>query len=198
MDNEITHVTPYGVGALDRQVLTDSTDTHLIETYRLSGEGLGILYSRYRLMVLGTCIKLLKSRSEADDAVQDIYILIGDKLKTHEVGNFKSWLYVVVKNHCYERLRKQSSQREKKNRAEGVYSDAIFHPDNIHDESSIIKLNQCMDALPTHQHSAIKAFYFEKMSYKEIASSYSLSWGKIRSLIQNGRRNLKNCMEAKS
>lgn len=82
--------------------------------------------------------------------------------------------------------------------AENMYSDTIFHPDDVVDEILIQKLNKCLKALPENQFKIIDMFYYKKKSYNEISEHINDSWSKVRSLIQNGRRNLKNCLQNKS
>ena len=45
---------------------------------------------------------------------------------------------------------------------------------------------------------AVRMFYLDEKSYKEISDSTGIDWNRVRSLIQNGRRNLKNCMDKNS
>ena len=52
-----------------------------------------------------------------------------------------------------------------------------------------------MEQLPGEQKLAIKLFYLEEKCYKEIAETTNTDINKVRSFIQNGRRNLKICME---
>jgi RNA polymerase sigma-70 factor (ECF subfamily) len=54
-----------------------------------------------------------------------------------------------------------------------------------------------VEALSAEQKSVIDLFYLQQRSYKEIADLQQMDWNKVRSLVQNGRRNLKICMESK-
>ena len=47
------------------------------------------------------------------------------------------------------------------------------------------------------KHYKIELFYLQGKTYKDIASQHNMQIGKVRSFIQNGRRNLKICMERK-
>ena len=58
------------------------------------------LYNRYLEYVYGLCLKYLKSIPESEDATMEIYHALPAKINRHRVKNFKSWLYVVAKNHC--------------------------------------------------------------------------------------------------
>jgi len=177
--------------------VNQKTDADLISEHKIGNPVFGELYSRYSNLVLGSCMKYLKNRADAEDAVSDIFQLVSEKLLVHEVEYFKSWLYTVTRNHCIEKLRKVNTHKDKKSRAENMYSESIFHPDDVTDPELLKKLNDCIEVLPPKQLKTIKMFYFDKIAYKKIAAEMDISWDKVRSFIQNGRRNLKNCIEKK-
>jgi len=171
------------------------SDAELILEYKEGQIDITVLYDRYARLVLGSCLKYFKNKPDAEDAVSEIFSLVGKKLKTHEVSNFKSWLYTVTRNYCIEILRKNNRHREKISKAEIMYSSIIFHPDNVEDREMSKKLLKCIDELPLKQKQTIDLFYYQKIGYKEIAKQLDISWNKVRSFIQNGRRNLKICLE---
>ncbi len=176
------------------------TDRQLLERYRSSEElrVLALLYERYVELVYGLCLKYLESEAEAEDAVMDIYEELGPKLLKHEVQNFKSWLYVFSKNHCLMKIRAQKKIQQLDFNPELVYFLENLHPVKEEEENpSVPVMKECVEALPAAQQSCIKWFYYEDRSYKEIAEIEKLPLGKVRSYIQNGRRNLKNCVEQK-
>ena len=177
--------------------LKGRTDEELIAEHKLGKSSISELYNRYSNLVYGSCLKYFKNKPDADDAVSEIFVLINKKLKTHEVSYFKSWLYTVTRNYCIEVLRKKNRQRDKISSAENMYSESIFHPDDIDDEVMLNKLAKCIEALPAKQRMTIDLFYYKKVTYKNIALKMNLSWDQVRSFMQNGRRNLKNCLESK-
>jgi RNA polymerase sigma-70 factor (ECF subfamily) len=177
--------------------LKEHTDEALISEHKLGNPGLSELYARYKNLVFGSCLKYFKNRADADDAVSEIFELVDRKLRTHEVSNFNSWLYTVTRNYCIEVLRKRNRQRDKMNAAESMYSETVFHPDDVVDEALLKILKKCIEALPEKQRMTVDLFYYQKISYKEIADTMELSWDKVRSFMQNGRRNLKICLESK-
>src|SRR5687768_2739666 len=91
------------------------SDAEIIQHYVQSGDKyfVGLLYSRYGHLVLGLCIKYLRSRMEAEDAVMQVFAKLLDDLRKHRVQHFKSWLYVYSKNHCLMELRKRQSALKK-------------------------------------------------------------------------------------
>lgn len=177
--------------------MQDWDDHQLVEVYIRNGDmsAIGVLYKRYLPLVHGLCLKYFQNYAEAEDASMEIFELLLQKLKTHEVIQFKSWLYVVSKNYCFEQLRKANRSLTKKEEANLMYSEQIFHPDDIEDKKMGMDLKRCLDGLVEEQSRCIRLFYFEKMSYTEISMAVNLDKDHVRSHLQNGRRNLKNCMQ---
>lgn len=155
------------------------------------------LFEKYRPLIYGVCLKYLQNAEDAEDCVHEIFMSSSKKAITHQIASFRPWLYVVAKNYCFDILRKKSRNFDKENEAFRVYSDQIFHPTDDEDEDEMRKLQNCMKSLSSEQYQVIHLFYFEKMSYQDISDQLSLGLGQIRSYIQNGRRNLKICMEKK-
>jgi RNA polymerase sigma-70 factor (ECF subfamily) len=180
-------------------LLKNSTDAELMTAFTQTSEDqyLVELFIRYRLLVYGTCLKYLENKESAEDACQDIYLSLGQKLINHDVKEFKAWLYVVTKNFCLDKLRKNKRNFNKEIDASLMYSEQIFHPDDVNDEQVIAQLRTCMEILPNDQKLCIQKFYFEGKSYNEVEKDTGYDWNKIRSYIQNGRRNLKLCMDKK-
>jgi RNA polymerase sigma-70 factor (ECF subfamily) len=54
----------------------------------------------------------------------------------------------------------------------------------------------CLGKLPDRQQQSVRLFFLEEKCYKEISESTGYSLNEVKSYIQNGKRNLKNCMEA--
>ena len=82
-----------------------------------------------------------------------------------------------------------------------VDADVMYLQDNLHLDSAIEKeanlnaMENCIETLPTEQKQTIKLFYLNEKCYKEIAETTAIDINKVRSFIQNGRRNLKICMD---
>ncbi len=177
---------------------TPATDEALLLSFKEEGnqQALATLYLRYSELVYGTCLKYLKNAEEAKDAVMNIYGELVQKLPLNEVNNFKSWLYVVVKNHCLMQLRREKNFTVVEFQPALMQSEDFMHLDSVLDkEADFKKMEDCMEQLGEEQRQTIRLFYLENKCYNEIATATGLEWNRIRSLIQNGRRNLKICME---
>ncbi len=166
-------------------------------------EVLGELYSRYMPLVYGVCLKYFKDREKAKDAVIQIFEKLVIEIGKHEIRNFKSWLFVVAKNHCLMELRKTKTGKIisiDENETAGIMENEFeLHPiDREPEEQNEKALKDCIERLKNEQKSCIQLFYFENKSYREICSELNLEEKKVKSFIQNGKRNLKICLESKN
>jgi len=173
----------------------------LIESYRKSHdpEALGSLYERYMHLVYGVCLKYLKDREESKDAVIMIFEKLVVEINRHQVQNFKSWLYVMTKNFCFRKLQTDgSSSRKLQKYSEEQIMESTFemHPiDESDPEDLDDALKLCIEQLRREQRECIELFYFKEKCYQEISDSLELPLNKVKSYIQNGKRNLKICLE---
>lgn len=160
---------------------------------------LGELFGRYMHLVYGVCLKYLNNRDDAKDAVMQIFEKINTDVFRFEIGNFKSWLFVVTKNFCLMELRKNKRKfkiNNEENSANIMEKDAEVHPIDKEQEINLEKaLLECIEKLKGEQQKCIRLFYFEDKCYREIASEIEIDEKKVKSNIQNGKRNLKICLE---
>jgi RNA polymerase sigma-70 factor (ECF subfamily) len=173
-------------------------DQQLLLSYRHDGNSrwVGELFERYKHLLFGVCLKYLKNREEAKDALMGVFEkLIGD-LKNKEVENFPSWAYTVAKNHCLMALRKQSGQlarmevyKKTVNGQESTDPGTLSAQDIL--ENGLQKLELAIADLSDEQRVCVHMFYIEEKSYKEISDQTGFQLNEVKSHIQNGRRNLK-------
>jgi RNA polymerase sigma factor (sigma-70 family) len=176
------------------------SDQELLVKFHAShdNEWLGILLQRYTLLLLGVCMKYLKNEEEAKDSVQQVFLKVIQELHKYKVEYFKSWLYMVAKNHCLMRLRDKHGKipAELDNQSipapEETDKQALVATDRTLDlmETSIKELN-------TEQQQCVTLFYLEKKSYQQITEETGFSMMQVKSYIQNGKRNLKILIEKK-
>ena len=179
---------------------TNQSDTELVLAYRQSGDlkVLGELYQRYMELVYGVCLKYLKEPELAQDAVMQIFEELVSKLKKHEVDNFRGWLHQVAKNHCLMQLRTPKNLKTVALPPLLMQNEEDVHLNGVMEkEENFQKLEKCIASLSDEQRTMIKLFYLDGKCYNEIVEITGLEWNHVRSSIQNGRRNLKLCMEKK-
>lgn len=179
----------------------DATDKELVASFKKSGdlEHLSVLYQRYMDLVFGVCLKYFKDGERSKDAVMDIFDELVRKLKVHEVDNFKGWLHVLARNYCLMQLRSPRNLKTTEFNPSFMQSEQNAHLNGevLEKEENFRKLEDCLEQLTDEQKIAVRLFYLENKCYNEIAEQTGFEWNKVRSYIQNGKRNLKICIEQK-
>lgn len=171
-------------------------DLELLTEFRERADGqiIGEFYGRHGHLVFGTAFKYLKNRLDAEDLTMQVFEKLGDRIRNYRIQSFKSWLYMVTKNECLMTLRKKENltvQLENELVAEDTLSTKIS------EELKMEAMDSALETLKDDQKTCLHLFYFEAKSYQEIAGLVGLDIKKVKSAIQNGKRNLKINMETK-
>jgi len=183
--------------------VSEVTDQELIKKYLASDDNyyIGELFQRYTHLVFGACMKYLKNKDESEDAVMDIFEKLMSELKTHEVRNFKGWIYTVSRNHCLMKIRSEKKM-QMTNDSEKLDGLVVEMPEPMHlsnkvkKEMELTNLEQAMTQLSEEQRTCVELFYLQEKCYNEVATITKYSLNEVKSYIQNGKRNLKNYLTA--
>ena len=178
--------------------ISQANDRLLIEEYRQKNDKnlIGELFKRYTGFVFLISMKYLKNEDQSKDAVMQIFEKLFDDLLLHDIDNFKAWLHTVTRNHCLGILRKKQSLQKHGNH---IKENMIFmenrteehHINENKTEKDIKNLEKALQKLKPEQKICIQLFYLDEKSYKEIVKITGFSDKKVKSYIQNGKRNLK-------
>jgi RNA polymerase sigma factor (sigma-70 family) len=174
------------------------TDNEIIELYKKSGDIslIGSLFTRHTTLVYGVCMKYFKNRETAKDAVMQVFEKLITSLKTHEVENFKAWLYVTTRNHCLMELRHKKGKFMEEISPVLMENEFLLHQEvDDEREQDLKRMEDCINKLIDGQQQCVRLFYLEEKCYKEICSMTGFDMNQVKSFIQNGKRNLKICME---
>lgn len=177
-------------------------DEELLQQYRDSGDSVyfGELYNRYIPLVYGVCLKYLRDTDQSQDAVMQIFENLLLKISQYDIEVFRTWLYSVVKNHCLQVLRKENREINIDFTASLMEFDEVLHllEDDDTDNERMDALKNCLEKLPEQQRTVIIRFFMEEMSYADIVDHTEYNLNQVKSYIQNGKRNLKICIEKHS
>jgi len=177
------------------------TDGELLIRFQTTRDNkwLGLLFERYTLLLYGVCMKYLKNEEEARDGVQQVFLKAITELEKYKVDYFKSWIYMVAKNHCLMKIR----DGHKKTASELQDSHAQS-PAEETDKNSLLEkdrnlelLEMALRDLNPEQQQCVTLFYLHKKSYQQVAEETGFTLLQVKSHIQNGKRNLKIMIEKK-
>ena len=177
------------------------TDQQLLEQFYTdqNNEWLGILLQRYTLLLLGVCMKYLKNEDQAKDSVQQIFLKVILELQKYKVEYFKSWLYMVTKNHCLMILRQRKGKitAEINDRLSATPGEEIDRQTLEQNDHTLKLMEVSLKELNPEQQQCVTLFYLEKKSYQGVSDETGFSILQVKSYIQNGKRNLKLMIEKK-
>lgn len=184
---------------LFRKNISKWTDEELLKEFNTTGNAdyFGELYNRYTPLLYGVCLKYLQDTDKAQDAVMQLFENLLPRISKYEIQVFRIWLHSVVKNHCLQILRKESREITVDLNVNIMESDEILHlfSEEEIDTEQMEALMRCMEKLPEEQKTSIKKFFMEEMSYADIVEATGYTLSRVKSYIQNGKRNLKICIE---
>ena len=152
---------------------------------------IGEFYERYGHLVFGVSMKYMKNKFDAEDITMQVFESLPKKIAVHNIQNFKAWLYMVTKNECLMFLRKRGITSDL---PAGLHNEDIIEQKEIKEEQLNL-LETEIESLNEEQKICIKLFYIEQKSYQQIAELVKLDLKKVKSAIQNGKRNLKLKLE---
>ena len=195
IENEISYFHP-----VNPKLKPNISDQELLEKFYADHDNqwLGILLERYTLLLLGVCMKYLKNEELARDSVQQIFLKAITELQKYRVEYFKSWIYMVAKNHCLMQLRDKPG----KNTIE-VKESIPAEADETDKESLLLNektyeyMSEALKELNADQQLCVTLFYMEKKSYHQITEQTGYSMMQVKSHIQNGKRNMRILIEKK-
>lgn len=172
-------------------------DEALVARYRKTGDlaVLGELYQRHAEMVYYVCLRYLEDSERCKDAVMQIFEELIAKMNKQEIKKFVTWLYVLSRNYCLMQLRAEKKMHVV-SMDEFVEFPVVVHPDDQHEkDQQLTALERCLERLSEQQQRSVDLFFLKEKCYKEIVELTGYSLKEVKSYIQNGKRNLRICME---
>ena len=178
---------------------TNQTDNELLYNFYSDQDNkwLGILLPRYTLLLFGVCMKYLKNEDDAKDSVQQIFLKVINDLHKYKVDYFKSWIYMIAKNHCLMKLREKGKYTVEISDNIKAVEITVDKNQLLENENTILQMQEALHRLNNEQQQCITLFYLQKKSYSQIAEQTGLNMMQVKSNIQNGKRNLRLALEKK-
>lgn len=173
-------------------------DDQLLKSFHKEGDlnVLGELFAKHSEMVYYVCLRYFKDVERSKDAVMQIFELLITKVNKQEIKDFPKWLYVVSKNHCLMALRSVKNNKEIP-MSDFMEFTSIMHPEETYQqrEEILTLLEDCISKLPEKQKNSVELFFLKEKCYKDITTATGYNLKEVKSFIQNGKRNLKICMD---
>jgi RNA polymerase sigma-70 factor (ECF subfamily) len=180
------------------EVRERTEDERLIAAVALGDEGsLATLYDRHASAMLGVAFRVLRSRSDAEDLVHDVFVEAWNKARDFEPsrGSLRSWLLMRVRSRAIDRLRSLDAARRHAMaaaREESIASAFDLQPD--WDGSDRERACAALAGLPDEQRALIELAYFEGLTCSEMATHCGIPLGTVKSRLAAGMAKLRQSL----
>lgn len=154
-----------------------------------------LLFERHSRRIFTYCVRRLRSREEAEDAVQATFLNALRALRRGVVPQFEAaWLLRIAENVCLERSQAASRRsRVETSRDLNALQDAVAAPERP--EGELADVAEALARMPENQRRAILLREWQGLSYREIADALGLSKAAVETLIFRARRTLARELE---
>lgn len=156
------------------------------------------LYDLTGAKLFGICLRICGERQAAEDVLQEVYLTIWKRAGGYEPGRASpvTWLATIARNRAIDWRRAQGS------RVMTVIEDALpiadarpLASETMVADAEATRLHLCLDTLEERQRTAIRAAFFDGLSYPELAARQAVPLGTMKSWVRRGLARLRECVE---
>jgi RNA polymerase sigma-70 factor (ECF subfamily) len=158
----------------------------------------GRLYERTSAKLYGVTLRILKDRSEADEALQEVYVKIWQRADRYVPGGYSpiSWLVAVARNHSLDVLRARKPQSEDIDVALELADVGPDPEQSAIDSGERARIDKCLDQLEADKADAVRGAYLDGFSYEELSARHSVPLNTMRTWLRRSLLKLRECLTA--
>lgn len=154
------------------------------------------LYDRTSGKLMGVCLRILKDRAAAEEAMQDTFVKVWKNADRYAANGLSpmTWLITIARNTAIDRLRKRRDTRD----IDGL-SDTLPAAGPSPEAAAIAagearRIMACMDELPPDRREAVRGCYLGGLSYADLAQSFDVPLNTMRTWLRRSLIALRECM----
>lgn len=163
------------------------------------------IYKDHSKMVFNLCLNYLQNTEDAEEATQDIFVKIYEKIDGFRSDStLKTWIYRITITHCLDLIKAKNRQKRfgfmqslfGKSGEEEIPQKNFNHPGvELEDKESLKVLLELIQELPDNQKTALILKSMDGLSGKEIAEIMKITDKAVESLLSRAKQNLKIKLE---
>ncbi len=155
------------------------------------------LYQRTSAKLYGICLRLLRSEAEAQEALQDAYVLVWQKAAQFDGAKASAitWLSTVARNKSIDRLRRRTPVSDAIESAADVEDDSPSAFEVVASAQDAARLGHCLEELDERARAMIRAAFLDGATYPDLAEREQVPLGTMKSWIRRGLQRLRGCLE---
>lgn len=177
-----------------------TSDVELLRAIKGGDEqSLASLYNRYKLILFGLILRILHSRSEAEDVLQEVFLQVWQRASTfdEERGRPFTWLVTLARSRAIDRLRSLDSRGRAANEAarEGEVTESVRDAvDDVIRSEQGETVRRALAVLPEDQRLTLILAYFDGLTQTEIAEKLGAPLGTVKTRMRSGMIKLRELL----
>jgi RNA polymerase sigma-70 factor (ECF subfamily) len=184
---------------------TDAEDAELLRAVARGDEAaFARVYDRYSPILLGLLLRILRSRAEAEDVLQEVFLQVWQQARAFDPtrGRPFTWLVTLARSRAIDRLRAVDSRERAAQRSaedappEGASPQAWADEEAIRAERAEA-VRDALGELPEEQRQVLLLAYLEGMSQSEIAAAKNQPLGTVKTRTRAGLKKLSESLRAR-
>lgn len=154
------------------------------------------LYDATSAKLLGVCLRILKDRAAAEDAMQDTFIKVWKNADRFAVNGYSpmTWLITIARNTAIDRLRATKSTADIDDFTDTIAASGPTAEGRVIAAAEARRISACFNELDGDRSAAIKAAYLDGQSYKELATQFDVPLNTMRTWLRRGLIALRECL----
>jgi RNA polymerase sigma-70 factor, ECF subfamily len=155
------------------------------------------LYQSTSSKLFGVCLRILRERAEAEDALQEIYVKVWGRAERFAASDASpvSWLTAIARNHCIDRIRARKAPSVSIDDALEIADTGMDPEAHAVNRGEGARIDRCMGELDEQRAQAVRAAYVEGHSYEDLARRFNVPLNTMRTWLRRSLLKLKECLE---
>ena len=145
---------------------------------------------------MGVLLRILKERTEAEDAVQEVYTRIWLRAARYDPakGRGMTWLIAIARNHAIDRLRARPEAQSDEG-LDMVQDSAPRAETRLVAKGEARRMADCFATLEPDRAEAVRGAYLEGLSYLDLAAPHAVPLNTMRTWLRRSLLRLKECLD---
>ena len=178
--------------------IVTNNDNQILDVVRSgNSRAYAVLVDRHKEKAMTLAVRMLGSREEAEEIVQDAFLKAYKNLDQFRGdAKFSTWLYRILYNLCITRVTRRKGKMETLDPEEDLSRETTISEDISvqermeHEELKGLMVSE-IEKLPAKLKSVVLLFYIQEMSYEEISTVTNTPLGSIKTYLHRGRNLLR-------
>jgi len=171
--------------------------TLIVRTSMKDRAAFDLLYRQTSAKLFGVCLRVLKDRGDAEEALQEVFVKIWTKADRFAVSDLSpiSWLVAIARNHAIDRIRSRRKPAADIDAALDVADPGPGPEAMVVAGGESERIYQCLEELEQDRAQAVRGAYLNGESYAELADRHKVPLNTMRTWLRRSLLKLRECLE---